>query len=665
MIVVADIETNGLENPDRLWLIVCKEVESGKIHVFKEPDHFPEAFAEFAKTVTVWVGHNFLGFDYRHINRLCPGVCINPATVIDTLVVSRLTNFTREGGHGLAAYGETFGSPKKDYSDWGQLTEDMVSYCVQDVEINYQLYLKQKPFIESQKWKSALRTEHSMVVVCNDMHDNGFYFDTEKATQLLETVTKRTDTLRNELTNAFPPKTKFIKTITPRATKFGTLHRSDFRWLQKGKESNGHDAGTAGAIDPTGSNDTGTGIDLTPYSPGASFSIFKWEPFNPGSTTQVVTRLNEAGWRPTEKTKGHYLAQKEYERHPSPENEARLAKFRDAGWTISESNLSTLPHSAPAAARTLANYLLWANRRRTLEDWFKQLRPDNRIHGTFNHIGAWTQRMSHSEPNLANVPTEKPQDTAEIKDLNNTLRSLFCVPKDRLLIGVDADSIQLRILAHYMEDRRFTEALIRGDKSQGTDLHSLNARALGSPCKGRRDAKTFIYAWLLGAGVARVAEILGCTLDEARDARENFLTYYPGLQLLRQVVIPRDAQLGYFKGLDGRFVSVYGNTEDQRRHYMLGGYLQNGESIVMKKACLLWRAKLKKEKIPFWQVNFVHDEWQTETINDLDTAKYIATVQADCIRIVGEELELKCPMAGSILNAHETLAIGRNWRETH
>jgi hypothetical protein len=98
---------------------------------------------------------------------------------------------------------------------------------------------------------------------------------------------------------------------------------------------------------------------------------------------------------------------------------------------------------------------------------------------------------------------------------------------------------------------------------------------------------------------------------------------------------------------------------------MLGGYLQNGESVIMKRACLLWRARLKKERIPFWQVNYVHDEWQTETIKDMQLARYIADVQMNSIKQTGEDLGLRCPMAGSILSAHETIAIGNNWRETH
>ena len=641
MIVICDCETNGLVNPDRLWLIVCKEVDTGKIHVFREPDKNPEAFIRFASTVTVWVGHNFLGFDYFNINRLCPGANIDPARVIDTLVVSRLVNFPRSGGHSLASYGEEYGLAKIDFSEWDRLSEDMVTYCIRDVEINFKVYQFYKRIIFNKEWKDALLTEHQMVLVCNDMHDHGFYFDVPLATELHNKLVTQTDTLHDELVLAFPPKPKAIREVCPRATKFGTLNRADFRFLLK------------------------TGGDLTEYTAGHPFTLIEWVPFNPGSTVQIVERLNQAGWEPTDKTKGHYLTEREYNRNPDPELEERLQKFRRTGWSVSETNLATLPPQAPAAAHTLAKYLQLKSRRGLVEDWLSRVGPDQRIHGTSHHIGAWTQRMSHSDPNLANIPTEKPQDTEDIKELNSTFRALFCVPKDRLLIGVDADSIQLRVLAHYMQDERFTQALIAGDKSKGTDLHSLNAKALGSPCKGRRDAKTFIYAWLLGAGVDRVSEILACTYDEARQAREDFLNYYPGLKHLRQVAIPKDAQRGYFEGLDGRLVICYGDTEDHRRHKMLGGYLQNGESTIMKRANLHWRAQLQKEKIPFWQVNFVHDEWQTETINDLDVAKYIAQVQADSIRIVGEELGLKCPMAGSVLNSHEELAIGRTWRETH
>jgi hypothetical protein len=98
---------------------------------------------------------------------------------------------------------------------------------------------------------------------------------------------------------------------------------------------------------------------------------------------------------------------------------------------------------------------------------------------------------------------------------------------------------------------------------------------------------------------------------------------------------------------------------------MLAGYLQNGESVIMKRANILWRRKLEAEGIPYKQVNFVHDEWQTEVDDNMDTALMVARIQADSLRQVGIDLNLNCPLAGSFINSHELPAIGRSWAETH
>jgi DNA polymerase I-like protein with 3'-5' exonuclease and polymerase domains len=345
--------------------------------------------------------------------------------------------------------------------------------------------------------------------------------------------------------------------------------------------------------------------------------------------------------------------------------EARLEDFTTYGWMTDEENLHTLPPDAPQAAQKLARFLILSNRVSTLTSWMEACDPnDTRIHGSFNHIGAWTQRMSHDRPNMGNVPkfdAKQPLKTP----YSDRMRSLWQAGEGRYLVGVDAESIQLRVLAHYINDKQFTFSLTKGRKEDGTDPHSLNQKALGPICRSRDDAKTFIYAWLLGAGIAKVAAILGCTKEQAIEANENFLNFYPGLKLLRETIIPEDAARGYFQGFDGRYVRIWGSDIDLRRHLALGGYLQNGESTVMKRAVQIWYPKLEREKVPFWWVNFVHDEWQTETIRDMEVAKYVATVQADAIRQVGADLGLNCPMAGSVLNAHGKLAIGDNWMETH
>jgi hypothetical protein len=175
------------------------------------------------------------------------------------------------------------------------------------------------------------------------------------------------------------------------------------------------------------------------------------------------------------------------------------------------------------------------------------------------------------------------------------------------------------------------------------------------------DEQLGIYAWLLGAGFLKVSQILKCTVEEAEEANDSFLAYYPGLEYLKKVTIPQDAQTGYFRGFDGRFVKC------DSEHLMLAGYLQNGESCIMKHANLLWREKLTKEGIPFRQVNFVHDEWQTEVPDDFDLALHVAQTQADAIREVGEMFELNCPMAGSYKGDHgiNGYSIGYNWYQTH
>ena len=630
MRIILDIETNGLISPDKIWVACGIDIDTGKEYTFREPWRDYSGLRRFLKKVKVFVGHNFLGFDILHLNRLVAGLDINHRDVIDTLVISRLVDYRRAGGHSLDAWGETLGVKKPTHTDWDNFSEEMVTRCLQDTRINFKLYNRFLKYIQSPLWRKSLRLEHEVSYVCNELHTNGFHFNLPKAKSLYTSLKTKLDTLDVSLRDSFLPIPKGIKVVTPRSTLHGTLNRNDFRWVEDG--------------------------DLTPFTPGAPFTLLEWEVFNPSSPKQIVSRLNEAGWKPYQRTKGYLEALR-----VDDTQKVRSYDETGQGWKVSEENLATLPQTAPEPARKLAERLLLASRVRRLDEWFNAYTASTmRIHGSFSGIGGWTHRMSHSAPNMANIPTEKPQDTKEVLEINRVMREAWCVPEGHLLIGVDADQIQLRVLAHYMQDKEFIDALVSGDKSKGTDVHSLNVRAIGPACKGRRDAKTFIYAWLLGAGVDRVAEILDCLRKEAKDARERFLTYYPGLQRLKKEDIPRDARNGYIKGLDNRFIVCHDE------HRVLAGYLQSGEAIIMKTALMRWREDFRRERIPYKLVNFVHDEWQTELLSDdMQLAQYAAEIQAESIRWAGEELGMRCPTKGSIYGGHDQLAIGRNWFETH
>lgn len=654
MLVVADIEANSL-TPDRLWVIVTKEVESGNVRVFREPDKHPEEFREYASTVTGWIGHNFLSFDGPVINRLVPEVFIDPKTIIDTLVVSRVVDFKRPGGHGIGAWGDHFRFPKGDFpAEWFATFldhwEDGLKYCKQDVEINFKVFEALRPFIFSPKWREALRLEHDTEMMCAELHTNGFAYDIDRSRDLLGRLDAEIKGLEDEFQVLFPPRYKLVREITPTLTKTGRLHSKDFRWLQSPE-------------------------DISHFEAGVPFSLVERFEFDPASPMQRIDRLWEAGWKPVVKTKGHkdfLKVQRRNRRKLSPEEREEIAKKKERydryGWTLDDTNLATLPDTAPEGAKKLARWLHLNGRANMLRGWEGEFNPESgRIHGKFWHIGAWSGRMSHSNPNMANAPADA------------AYRSLWLADPGKVLIGCDAEGIQLRILAHYINDPVFTEALVSGDKKIGTDAHSLNAKALGEVClkhgaAARDRAKTFIYAFVLGARPPKIAEIFECHPILAEEAVERFVAAYPGLAKLKAEIIPADARRGYFQGFDGRFV------KQDSEHLMLAGYLQGGEQTIMKYARRLWSQELKAKGIWHKQVNLVHDEFQTngnaskERMEFLkipyaerklikapvfeDEAQEIGRTQAWAITQAGIDLNVRAPQAGEF-------RVGLNWSETH
>jgi DNA polymerase I-like protein with 3'-5' exonuclease and polymerase domains len=728
-------------------LIVCKDIDTGDYHVFRDLTNDPrqaEAFREFAGRVTSWIGHNILGYDFPVLNKLLD-INIDVAICYDTLILSRLFNFSREGGHSIESYGIEYGIPKgKNYyldffTKWSQPLED---YCVRDVDICHKIYLRYLDDISDPVHSSAISLEQSFQLICNELHDRGFAFNTTAATSLLNSVKEELDAIDKEIEKAFPWKVNQIREIHPRVTSYGTLHKGDFRWVKDG--------------------------DLSAFN-GGPFTRITYEPFNASSHKQVIEVLANAHWSPTDKTTTHIDTEREINRLKYLNKDqwtvdlrniydilvTKLEKFKKTGWKINEQNLNSLPDTAPEPARKLARRILLESRRRTLTEWLNLvclslrvekknisriggdkiigdesfilnqttvsplkimlewlkskkvnvksatenessllitvMAPDQsegysvadvmhvldglkqkgiqyeitseRIHGNFQALGAWTHRMSHQKPNTANIPNEV-KGNGHPCYLGKELRSLWQAPQNRLLVGVDAEGIQLRIFAHYIDDPEFTQALVKGRKDDKTDPHSLNQRILGDVCNSRQAAKRFIYALLLGAGSSKLREILGCTGEEADQALSRLLERYGGFAYLKRTQIPRDARRGSFTGLDGRRVGIPGNTVGERKHLCMSGYLQNGEAIIIKKAAVIAAPQLIKFNSFF--VDIVHDEYETETPENMEIALAVAKIKASAINEAGEIYKLKCPMAGSYWNDdHKTYTIGKDWSVTH
>ncbi len=650
MRVILDTECDGLR-PTKVWLIVCKDVDTGEYHIFRKPSDDKEErlrAKEFIESCTCIIGHNITGYDIPAL-RSCLDTHVYPdrCLLVDTLVVSKLVDYSRKG-HSIEDYGEQFGLPKGSFSDWSGYSQEMEDYCVRDIDICHHVWLYYSYVLDNSDFDLAIEREQNFQMVVNDLHDNGFYFDSSSASRLLDKVTKELAKLDEAIHANFPRRLKLVREVNPVLTKHGTLNRKDFRFVQDG--------------------------DLSEFN-GGPFCRCTWEDFNPASHKQVVDVLRSAGWRPTERTAtaietARKIARLEKSWDLGVDNELKSLydkrmEEEKYGWKINEINLQTLPSSAPTSAKSLARRILYESRRRTLTEWLGLAQSDGRIHGKFYSIGAWTHRMAHQAPNTANIPNS--HDTqGKVRLLGAEMRSLWCAPPGRLLVGVDAEGIQLRIFAHYINDPEFTEALVNGRKDNKSDPHSLNQKILGSVCKSRAAAKRFIYALLLGGGIGKLSEVLECEQEQTRQALDSLLQRYSGWKRLKETIIPSDAKKGYFVGLDGRRVPIFGNNESERRHLAMSGYLQNGEAVVMKHATLRWYKVLRERGIDFKLVNMVHDEWQTECEEDYNTALIIAHEQADSLRWVGEQFKLNCPLAGSYWNDDlKDYTIGKNWKVTH
>jgi DNA polymerase-1 len=283
-------------------------------------------------------------------------------------------------------------------------------------------------------------------------------------------------------------------------------------------------------------------------------------------------------------------------------------------------------------AKIILRYLLCQKRASQVDSWIKAVEEDKRIHGRVRHIGAVTGRMAHSNPNMAQVPAVRAEYGKEC-------RKLFTVPDGHVLVGADASGLELRMLAHYMNDEKYTNEILTGD------IHTANRIAAG--LDNRDDAKTFIYAFLYGAGDAKIGSIVGGTAAHGKKLKQAFLENTPALADLRNETMA-DAKTGFLTGLDGRRIRV------RSEHAALNTLLQGAGAVVMKQAIVILYDLL--ERVNFKLVAQVHDEWQIEC--KPEDADFIGKSCVNAMVFAGEVLQLNCPLDGEY-------RIGNSWADTH
>jgi uracil-DNA glycosylase family 4 len=213
-----------------------------------------------------------------------------------------------------------------------------------------------------------------------------------------------------------------------------------------------------------------------------------------------------------------------------------------------------------------------------------------RVHACFNQCGTETGRFSCEKPNLQNLPRET----------KHPIKTMFVVPKGRILVGADYSQIELRIGAIETRDKRLLDAF-----KAGMDLHSMTAEAIvghaPSP-EERSHAKTVNFGIFFGMGPKKLAEDTGKPRAWAQEYIRNWYALYPGVREWQEEQEQRLLRDGHLVNMFGRIRHLGLALKTAKRDEYLAVLreacnfpVQGGAADLMKLAMVRVSDKLPKD----------------------------------------------------------------------
>lgn len=625
-----DIETNGLlEETTKLHCMAICDTDTGVIDGYG-PAQVHQGVERLMTALKKGVpigGHNIINFDIPALSKLYPYFVVSRKQrplVIDTLILSRLIYSNLEQSdlglmrvgklpkklykkHSLKAWGYRLGEYKGEYGEqegaWQSYSPEMLDYCKQDVQVTVALY---KRLTKGNYSKRAIDLEHEVAWLMAQQERNGFPFDREGAENLERILRERQAVLLAQLTAAVPPLPDKVFIPKRDNKKLG-------------------------------------------YKKGVP--IQRYKDFNPNSRKQIEYVFRQL----------HTYSPDNPDLYDTPEECSDYKQYR---LKIDDETFRFIKEdeSAPEEVRSLASImeeaLLIGKRLGQLADgknaWLKEVREDGRIHGHVITNGTVTGRAAHSHPNVAQVP-------AVDSPYGKECRALFHAG-GWTQAGVDACGLELRCLAHYMspyDGGQYAHTILNGD------IHTMNQQAAGLP--ERNQAKTFIYAFLYGAGDAKIGRIIKGDVNDGKTIKRRFLRATPAIKKLRDAVqnalVETDKgrivhwKRHYLRGLDGRLLHV------RSPHSALNLLLQSAGALICKKWIVLTEQRLIERGLRHgWDGDFalmawIHDEGQWAC----RTPEIAEIVVAEAQAAMRETQEF----FGFRMQLDTDGKIGKNWAECH
>lgn len=598
-----DIETNGLlDTMDTIHSLVIQDVDTGDmISASSETLDVKDTLSILMNADQI-IGHNIIGFDIPAIQKIYPWFIVDQTKVYDTLVMSRVIwadlmdrdakaistgrlEKRLRGSHGLEAWGQRLGEWKGDYSK-EMKEKGLDPWAEWNPEM--QSYCEQDVLV-TVKFLELIE-EKNVDPRCVELeHRIAFILKEQEEHGFVFDYEAALDLLKTLQSERADVESKLQSLFDPWFSYVETtVPKRTVNFKTVDRHSTWKDA---------------------PYCK------VKLNVFNPGSRQHISDRLMKVrGWRPSEFTANG---------QPKVDDEI----------------LGSLPYPE---AKQIAFYLMLQKRIGQLYEgqgsWLKKFNHETgRMHGRVVTNGAVTGRMTHSNPNVAQTPSVS-------APFGKECRSLWTVPTGKKLVGVDVSGLELRMLAHYMNDADYAREVVEGD------VHTANMEAAG--LSERNQAKRFIYAFLYGAGNEKIGSVVGKGAKHGGVLKKRFLEGLPSLKKLINGVTKKAKTHGFLKGLDGRVLHI------RHQHAALNTLLQSAGALVCKRWAVECEFERRRrgwtDKVKY--VANVHDEIQFEV--DEDIAEEWAEVAVECIARAGEYFGIRVPLTGDA-------NIGNNWKETH
>ncbi|KAI2800730.1 hypothetical protein BLOT_012302, partial [Blomia tropicalis] len=234
-----------------------------------------------------------------------------------------------------------------------------------------------------------------------------------------------------------------------------------------------------------------------------------------------------------------------------------------------------------------------------------------------------TGRILMFEPNLINI--SKRFETTTINSAEPIdLRRTVCARPGYTLVSADYAQLELRILAHFTNDKQLLTML--NDRSNDL-FQSIAGRWKSIPINEvtdvlRQQAKKICYGIIYGMGDRTLAETLGVTESEATIFRNTFLQQFPNIDQWIEKIIDECIQMGYVETIAGRrrhLTQIWSDNTSERSkasRQAINSIIQGSAADLIKLAMISVDHRIRSTNIDASLVLQMYDELMFEVIDD-------------------------------------------------